>query len=142
MPILNRCVGAKLLAIDGEPKRVMGLLGFPWNLSGAYPQCLSSIYCVDSDGIARNLLGDYYRTTRELASNIFRKGYQWPFHASRMLDFSSSPVDLAIFRETWDGTQGPDGFQPESGAGCGRHAVLAQSPRSGCLDRRGLRVSS
>jgi len=35
-----------------------------------------------------------------LASNVFRKGYQWPFHATRMLDFGSSLIDLAIYRET------------------------------------------
>lgn len=35
-----------------------------------------------------------------MASNIFRKGYQWPFHSTRMLDFGSSLVDLAIFRES------------------------------------------
>ena len=172
VPVLNRCVGAKILMTDDEPKRVTGLLafhaadrtaqnpfglavircadlviaaggpgelyrdsvypkhcfgalglaleagvemanltesqfgigtprdGFPWNLSGTYAQCLPYIYSVDSDGIERNFLGEYYRTTQELASNIFRKGYQWPFHASRMLDFGSSLVDLAIFRET------------------------------------------
>jgi succinate dehydrogenase / fumarate reductase flavoprotein subunit len=172
VPVLNRCVGAKVLLTDGEPKRVTGLLafhaadrtddnplglvvircadlviaaggpgelyrdsvypkhcfgalglaleagmeavnltesqfgigtardGFPWNLSGTYAQCMPYIYSVDSDGTERNFLGDYYRTTAELASNIFRKGYQWPFHALRMLDFGSSLVDLAIFRET------------------------------------------
>jgi succinate dehydrogenase / fumarate reductase flavoprotein subunit len=36
-------------------------------------------------------------------SSIFRKGYQWPFHASRMLDFGSSLFDLAVFRETQAG---------------------------------------
>jgi succinate dehydrogenase / fumarate reductase flavoprotein subunit len=172
VPVLNRCVGAKILATDDKPKRVTGLLafhaadrtadnplglvvircadlviaaggpgelyrdivypkhcfgalglaleagveavnltesqfgigtprdGFPWNLSGTYAQCLPYIHSVDTDGIERNFLGDYYRTTQELASNIFRKGYQWPFHASRMLDFGSSLVDVAIFRET------------------------------------------
>jgi succinate dehydrogenase / fumarate reductase flavoprotein subunit len=172
VPVLNRCVGAKILVTDDEPRHVAGLLafraadrtaenplglgvircadlviaaggpgelyrdsvypkhcfgalglaleagveavnltesqfgigtprdGFPWNLSGTYAQSLPYIYSVDTDGIERNFLGDYYRTTQELASNIFRKGYQWPFHASRMLDFGSSLVDLAIFRET------------------------------------------
>ena len=77
--------------------------GFPWNLSGTYAQCLPYIYSSDASGKERNFLADYYRTTQELASNIFRKGYQWPFHASRMLDFGSSLVDLAIFRETQAG---------------------------------------
>ncbi len=73
--------------------------GFPWNLSGTYVQVIPHIYSRDADGIEHHFLSDYYRTTQEMASNIFRKGYQWPFHASRMLDFGSSLVDLAIYRE-------------------------------------------
>jgi succinate dehydrogenase / fumarate reductase, flavoprotein subunit len=76
---------------------------FPWNLSGTYVQCMPAIVSRDSRGNERNFLADYYRTTRELASNIFRKGYQWPFHASRMLDFGSSLLDLGVFRETQAG---------------------------------------
>ncbi|MCH2249083.1 MAG: FAD-binding protein [Cognatishimia sp.] len=73
--------------------------GFPWNLSGTYVQVIPHIYSVDDTGTEHHFLADYYRTTQEMASNVFRKGYQWPFHASRMLDFGSSLVDLAIFRE-------------------------------------------
>lgn len=73
--------------------------GFPWNLSGTYAQCMPYVYSVDEAGAEHNFLADYYRTTQELASNTFRKGYQWPFHASRMLDFGSSLFDLAVFRE-------------------------------------------
>jgi succinate dehydrogenase/fumarate reductase flavoprotein subunit len=57
------------------------------------------IFSRDPRGTERNFLGHYYRTTQELASNVFRKGYQWPFHATRMLDFGSSLVDLAILKE-------------------------------------------
>jgi succinate dehydrogenase / fumarate reductase, flavoprotein subunit len=73
--------------------------GFPWNLSGTYVQAMPYVYSVDKQGTEHNFLADYYRTTQELASNIFRKGYQWPFHATRMLDFGSSLVDLAITGE-------------------------------------------
>ncbi|MHA3978964.1 FAD-binding protein [Halovulum sp. GXIMD14794] len=73
--------------------------GFPWNLSGTYVQVIPHIYSVDADGNEHHFLAEYYRTTQEMASNVFRKGYQWPFHASRMLDFGSSLVDLAVFRE-------------------------------------------
>ena len=73
--------------------------GFPWNLSGTYVQAMPHIYSVGDAGTERPFLADYYRTTQEMASNVFRKGYQWPFHASRMLDFGSSLVDLAIWRE-------------------------------------------
>jgi succinate dehydrogenase/fumarate reductase flavoprotein subunit len=73
--------------------------GFPWNLSGTYVQVIPHIYSVDDQGKEHHFLAEYYRSTQEMASNVFRKGYQWPFHASRMLDFQSSLVDLAIFRE-------------------------------------------
>lgn len=76
---------------------------FPWNLSGTYVQVIPYIYSVDSEGKEYNFLADHYRTTRELACNVFRKGYQWPFHASRMLEFKSSVVDLAIFIESKKG---------------------------------------
>lgn len=73
--------------------------GFPWNLSGTYVQVIPHIFSVDETGTEHHFLADYYLSTQEMASNIFRKGYQWPFHASRMLNFESSLVDLAIFRE-------------------------------------------
>jgi succinate dehydrogenase/fumarate reductase flavoprotein subunit len=73
---------------------------FPWNLSGTYVQAMPYLYSVDSSGTERNFLADYYRTTRELASNVFRKGYQWPFHAARTLNFQSSLVDIAVYRES------------------------------------------
>ena len=76
---------------------------FPWNLSGTYVQVLPYIYSVDEQGNEYNFLADYYRSTQELVSNVFRKGYQWPFHATRMLDYQSSLVDLAIFRESRKG---------------------------------------
>lgn len=73
--------------------------GFPWNLSGTYAQCMPYVFSVDTRGREHNFLADHYRTTQELASNTFRKGYQWPFHSTRMLDFGSSLFDLAVFRE-------------------------------------------
>lgn len=69
---------------------------FPWNLSGSYVQVMPYIYSMDDQGREHNFLADYYRTTQELASNIFRKGYQWPFHATRVLDFGSSLLDMAV----------------------------------------------
>ncbi|MEX8519668.1 MAG: FAD-binding protein [Leptothrix sp. (in: b-proteobacteria)] len=79
--------------------------GFPWNLSGTYAQAMPYVYSTDMHGNEHNFLADYYRSTQELASNTFRKGYQWPFHATRMLDFGSSLFDLAVFREMQAGRQ-------------------------------------
>jgi succinate dehydrogenase/fumarate reductase flavoprotein subunit len=91
----NGCFGSLGLALDAGIETVnltesqFGIgtrrEGFPWNLSGTYVQVIPHIYSVD------------------MASNIFRKGYQWPFHATRMLDFKSSLVDLAIYRESQAG---------------------------------------
>jgi succinate dehydrogenase / fumarate reductase flavoprotein subunit len=76
---------------------------FPWNLSGTYVQVMPHLFSRGADGRECHFLADYYRTTREMASNIFRKGYQWPFHASRMLAFGSSLIDLAIHAESRQG---------------------------------------
>ncbi|EMP5336909.1 FAD-binding protein [Citrobacter freundii] len=76
---------------------------FPWNLSGTYVQVIPYIYSLDPEGNEHNFLAEYYRTTQELASNVFRKGYQWPFHATRTLNFGSSLVDMAIAREQQKG---------------------------------------
>lgn len=76
---------------------------FPWNLSGTYVQVMPHIYSIDESGAEHHFLGDYFRTTQEMVSNVFRKGYQWPFHSTRMLDYQSSLVDLAIFIESKKG---------------------------------------
>ena len=78
----------------GTPRR-----NFPWNLSGTYVQVMPRIYSVDDAGNEIHFLQRYYRTTREMVSNTFRKGYQWPFHSTRMLDYGSSLLDLAVFLE-------------------------------------------
>ncbi len=76
---------------------------FPWNLSGTYVQVIPYIYSVDEQGKECNFLADYYRTTQELVSNVFRKGYQWPFHATRMSRYGSSLLDLAVYVESKKG---------------------------------------
>lgn len=72
---------------------------FPWNLSGTYVQVMPRVYSVDSEGNEINFLKRYYRSTREMVSNTFRKGYQWPFHSTRMLNYGSSLFDLAVYLE-------------------------------------------
>lgn len=72
---------------------------FPWNLSGTYVQVMPRVYSLDAEGNEHHFLADYYRTTREMVSNTFRKGYQWPYHSTRMLDYGSSLFDLAVYLE-------------------------------------------
>ncbi len=90
---------------------------FPWNLSGTYVQVVPRVFSRDAAGVEREFLNDWFRSVREASSNVFRKGYQWPFHASRMLDYKSSLVDLAIHHESrlgrticLDFTRNPTGF--------------------------------
>lgn len=109
----NGCYGSLGLALDAgieltnitESQFGIGTRreGFPWNLSGTYVQVIPHIYSLDENGQEHHFLAEYYRTTQELASNVFRKGYQWPFHASRMLNYGSSLVDLAIYQESQKG---------------------------------------
>lgn len=106
----NGCFGSLGLAIEAgadlvnltESQFGIGTRrdGFPWNLSGTYMQAMPHVFSVDQAGTEHHFLADYYRTTQELASNVFLKGYQWPFHATRMLNFGSSLVDLAIHEQS------------------------------------------
>ncbi|CAI0720726.1 FAD-dependent oxidoreductase [Serratia ficaria] len=105
----KKCYGSLGLALEGglrlaniiESQFGIGTprTAFPWNLSGTYVQVIPYIYSVDAEEKEHNFLARYYRSTQELASNIFRKGYQWPFHATRTLDHGSSLVDMAIADE-------------------------------------------
>jgi len=73
---------------------------YRWNLSGTYQQVIPAYFSTDADGGDRRyFLNDYYRTMREKATNVFLKGYQWPFHAARLQDFGSSIVDIAVHLE-------------------------------------------
>jgi succinate dehydrogenase/fumarate reductase flavoprotein subunit len=113
--------------------------GFPWNLSGTYAQCMPHVMSRDAQGREHHFLADYYRTTQELASNVFRKGYQWPFHATRMVGFGSSLFDLAVLREMQAGrtvymdfNRNPLAVPGDAGFDLGRldgdvHAYLAKS---------------
>jgi len=73
---------------------------FRWNLSGTYQQVIPAYFSTKPDGSDRRyFLNDYYPTMRQVATNIFLKGYQWPFHAARLQDFGSSLVDIAVHNE-------------------------------------------
>ena len=74
---------------------------FRWNVSGTYMQALPRIFSTDENGAdEREFLTDHFPTTAELATNIFLKGYQWPFDAQRLQGHQSSLVDLFVTRET------------------------------------------
>lgn len=70
-----------------------------WNVSGTYMQVLPKFVSVDSDGVEREFLLDYFSSVTEALNMVFLKGYQWPFDSSKVLK-GSSIVDLLVYRET------------------------------------------
>lgn len=71
-----------------------------WNLSGTYQQVIPRYYSTNAEGgDPREFLNPWFPTMRALASNIFLKGYQWPFDPDKVVG-GSSLVDVLVERET------------------------------------------
>ena len=74
---------------------------FRWNVSGTYMQVIPRIFSTDENGNdEREFLAPYFDTTAKMATNIFLKGYQWPFDPQRILDQQSSLIDVLVYYET------------------------------------------
>lgn len=69
-----------------------------WNVSGTYMQVLPRFVSVDEEGTEHEFLYDYFSDEGELLSNVFLKGYQWPFDSRKVLE-GSSVIDLLVYRE-------------------------------------------
>ncbi len=83
-------------ARKGEP-----YTGFRWNVSGTYMQVVPRIFSTDLEGgDEREFLTEYFQDMSAMATNIFLKGYQWPFDAQRITDHQSSLIDMAVHVET------------------------------------------
>jgi succinate dehydrogenase/fumarate reductase flavoprotein subunit len=73
---------------------------FRWNVSGTYMQAIPRIFSTDADGNDESeFLVDFFPSMSKMATNIFLKGYQWPFDPQRISDHQSSLVDILVFRE-------------------------------------------
>ncbi len=83
-----------------ESQYGLASVGFRWNLSGTYQQVIPAYFSTDADGSdKRYFLNEYHQTMTQEATNIFLKGYQWPFHAARLQEYGSSLVDIAVYNE-------------------------------------------
>ncbi|MBQ9797076.1 MAG: FAD-binding protein [Clostridia bacterium] len=69
-----------------------------WNVSGTYMQVLPRFVSLDEDGVEHEFLGDYFADPYKALSNVFLKGYQWPFDSAKVLE-GSSVIDLLVYRE-------------------------------------------
>ncbi len=69
-----------------------------WNVSGTYMQVLPRFVSIDQSGAEHEFLGEYFTDCYEALSNVFLKGYQWPFDSAKVLE-GSSVIDLLVYRE-------------------------------------------
>ena len=84
------------------PESQYGLasITFRWNVSGTYMQAVPRVVSTAADGVsdAREFLPEAFASPGEAYSQLFLKGYQWPFDASRA-ESGSSRVDLLVHAE-------------------------------------------
>lgn len=98
-------------AAQNLPESQFGLasIGFRWNVSGTYMQCIPRFISTDADGTSdpREFLEEYARHPGELLPLVFLKGYQWPFDSRKtqlntgiVRNFGSSMIDIWVYVET------------------------------------------
>lgn len=72
-----------------------------WNVSGTFMQALPRFISTDAEGNdPQEFLLDFFADRSELLSNVFLKGYQWPFDV-RKVATGSSIVDLLVYQEQY-----------------------------------------
>ncbi|MGA2322760.1 MAG: FAD-binding protein [Sedimentisphaerales bacterium] len=94
------------LAAENLTESQFGLAStkFRWNVSGSYMQVIPRIFSTDANGgDEREFLADYFPSMSKMATNIFLKGYQWPFDPQRIENYQSSLIDVLVFNETQKG---------------------------------------
>ncbi|MHA1670950.1 MAG: FAD-binding protein [Promethearchaeota archaeon] len=90
--------GCKLQNLT-ESQFGLASLEFRWNLSGSYQQVIPRYFSEDDSGQQNEFLNDIFPSFKELSNAIFLKGYQWPFNPSRIENWGSSLIDLAVYHE-------------------------------------------
>lgn len=94
------------LAAENLTESQFGLasIKFRWNVSGTYMQVIPRIFSTDANGKdEREFLCDFFPSMSKMATDIFLKGYQWPFDPQRIENFQSSLIDVLVFNETQKG---------------------------------------
>ncbi|MBN2477158.1 MAG: FAD-binding protein [Pirellulales bacterium] len=84
-----------------ESQYGMASIRFRWNVSGTYMQVIPRFLSTDADGSGdqREFLRDYFDDVGPMNSQVFLKGYQWPFDSRRVVG-GSSIVDILVYIET------------------------------------------
>ena len=88
-----------------------------WNVSGTYMQALPRFISTDAKGGGeREFLFDHFQDEGNLLTNVFLKGYQWPFDV-RKVDKGSSAIDLLVHKESGKGRKVFLDFRQNPGGG-------------------------
>ncbi len=84
-----------------ESQYGMASIKHRWNVSGTFMQVVPRVISTAADGAGdtREFLGDYFSLPGDLNSNVFLKGYQWPFDSRKVVG-GSSIVDILVYIET------------------------------------------
>ncbi len=73
-----------------------------WNVSGTYQQVIPRYFSTKEDGSdPQDFLNCYFPSMRRLATDIFLKGYQWPFDPDKLRDYGSSLIDVLVYAEVF-----------------------------------------
>ena len=74
-----------------------------WNVSGTYMQALPRFVSTDKEGKDEHeFLMDFFGSPGQMLSQVFLKGYQWPFDV-RKVEGGSSIIDILVYLETCRG---------------------------------------
>jgi succinate dehydrogenase/fumarate reductase flavoprotein subunit len=98
-------IGVALLAgamAQGLPECQFGMAStkFRWNVSGTYMQVLPRFISTSADGRdEKEFLREYFSSAGEMNSQVFLKGYQWPFDSRKAVG-GSSLIDILVYIET------------------------------------------
>ena len=104
------------------PESQYGLasIKFRWNVSGTYMQVVPRFISTAADGVSdeREFLREYFDTVGEMNSQVFLKGYQWPFDCAQGRRAARRIVDILVYIETvlkgrrvfLDFRRNPEGF--------------------------------
>ncbi|OGJ92468.1 MAG: oxidoreductase [Candidatus Raymondbacteria bacterium RifOxyB12_full_50_8] len=93
-------VGAKAVNLT-ESQYGLASIKFRWNVSGTYQQVIPRYISTDANGgDEKEFLNPYFKTMGKLATDVFLKGYQWPFDPRKIQDYGSSLVDVLVYIET------------------------------------------
>ncbi|MFP4521376.1 MAG: FAD-binding protein [Fibrobacterota bacterium] len=84
-----------------ESQYGLASIKFRWNVSGTYQQVIPRYISTATDGSdEKEFLNEYFPDMGTLVTDIFLKGYQWPFDSRKIENYGSSLIDVLVYIET------------------------------------------